>query len=73
MPVAAICAAVLVMGVEKCDPDEMGEKMDELMQVETEPGKEYIVRAVLDSEVPEGKESRMNFIKTPFIKLHALL
>ena len=39
MPVAAICAAVLVMGVEKCDPDEMGDKMEELMEVEAESPK----------------------------------
>lgn len=39
MPIAALCVAVLAMGVEKCDPDEMSDKMDELMQVETEPPK----------------------------------
>ena len=39
MPAVAVCAAVLVMGVDQCDPDEMSEKMDELMQVETEAPK----------------------------------
>lgn len=39
MPVAAVCTAVLVMGVEQCDPEEMDEKMNEMLQVETEPPK----------------------------------
>ena len=39
MPAAAVCAAILCMGTEKCDPEEANDKLDELLQVETEPPK----------------------------------
>ena len=43
------------------------------MKAETEPGKTYIVRAELDGDLPEGKDSRMNFYTDPNGRNSALL
>lgn len=39
MPAAAVCTAVLMMGVEECDPDKMDSQIETLLQTETEPPK----------------------------------
>jgi len=79
MPAAAVCTAVLVMGVEKCDPDEMEEKVNEMLQVETEPPKgaisiheivKYPKANEMEQKIPSyfGNEITINRVPLLFYK-----
>ncbi len=42
MPALALCTAVLMMGVEECDPNTIDAQLEEMLNLETEPVKSAI-------------------------------